>query len=156
MIPLEIGQKVILSNGMTGKIAYYNEQNGRLRVTPDKVFEKYMLTQFDVYTDNELYNCQFYLLGKNLYKFKANSIEIMALRDELRRLEERRDCKLDERRDCIRKQLFNLNECMVDDWKKEPKKDISAETALNSSVLNDREKEDKLIGQHPFRLISQI
>lgn len=138
LIPLEVGQKVILHNGITGHIASVNKKSGAFEVEYDEPYKT-----FYCHGGRIAYNCKldavldkFYLLGKNLLKNKYMDYQIEALKQDVEWHAQFRDV--------LRKQIFVLEKQMVDDWKKEPKKDISAETPLNSSVLNDNNSEGKL------------
>lgn len=140
LIPLEVGQKVILANGITGHIASVNKKSGAFEVEFDEPYKTFY------YRGGRLsYNCKldavldkFYLLGKNLLKNKYDDYQIDALKKDIE--------WHGNFRDVLRKQLFVLEKQMVDDWQerqgKVPKMDISSETPLKSSVLNESEKED--------------
>ena len=115
MIPLEIGQKVIFCNGETGRIIDYDAETEKITVRFDE--------PFSIFHENATFSLkskadmsEFYLLGKNVLKNKLSDDEIVKLNGFLERVTAYRDC--------IRKQLFNLNERMVDDWReRQGKKD---------------------------------
>lgn len=108
MIPLEKGQKVITRDGTTGKIVSYDDETGKLEIEYDAPFSK-LFNHGTYFIHNVGTLDRFYLLDKNLLKHKLSNREIEDLRKELDYLTKQRDV--------IRKQLFNLNERMVDDWK---------------------------------------
>lgn len=115
MKPLEKGQKVILRNGVTGKIADVDEKTGKIVVRYDPPFDHSVREKVYRTKENDD-NFEFYLLGKNLYKNKISEYELRSLETKLEYLTNARNC--------VRKQLFNLNERMVDDWReRQGKKD---------------------------------
>lgn len=140
LIPLEVGQKVIFRDGVTGHIASVNKKSGAFEVEFDEPYKTFY------WRGGRLsYNCKldavldkFYLLGKNLLKNKYDEYQIEALKKDIE--------WHGQFRDVLRKQLFTLEKQMVDDWEvrqgKIPKTDISSETPLKSSVLNESKKED--------------
>lgn len=116
MIPLEIGQKVIFYNGETGRIVNYDAEAEAITVKYDYPFAKIKSGEV-IYLKQPEINKFFYLLGKNLYKNKCSEEDIDKLKSELEY--HRNMCE------CLRKQLFNLNERMVDDWReRQGKKDV--------------------------------
>lgn len=135
LIPLEVGQKVILANGITGHIASVNKKSGAFEVEFDEPYRTFY------YRGGRIsYNCKldavldkFYLLGKNLLKNKYMDYQIEALKQDVEWHAQFRDV--------LRKQIFTLEKQMIDDWKKEPKIDTPLQTPLKSSVLNESETE---------------
>ena len=139
LIPLEVGQKVIFKDGVTGHIASVNKKSGAFEVEFDEPYKSFY------YRGGRLsYNCKldavldkFYLLGKNLLKNKYDDYQIDALKQDIE--------WHGQFRDVLRKQLFALEKQMVDDWEarqgKIPKTDISSEMPLKSPTLNDSKKE---------------
>ena len=139
LIPLEVGQKVIFRDGVTGHIASVNKKSGAFEVEFDEPYRTFY------YRGGRLsYNCKldavldkFYLLGKNLLKNKYMDYQIDAMKQDIE--------WHGQFRDVLRKQLFTLEKQMVDDWEvrqgKAPKTEISSETPLKLPVLNESEKE---------------
>ena len=135
LIPLEVGQKVILCNGITGHIASVNKKSGAFEVEFDEPYRTFY------YRGGRIsYNCKldavldkFYLLGKNLLKNKYDDYQIDALKQDVEWHAQFRDV--------LRKQIFVLEKQMVEDWKKEPKTDTPPQTPLKSSVLNESKTE---------------
>lgn len=134
-IPLEAGQKVILSNGITGRIIEVDELRERVRISYDSIYA-------EVYGYDGVLICDmsykedklepFYLLGKNLIGNKVDPaeierdiayyrLEIDALHRTVR---------------CLRRQLFQLNVNMVE-------KEKPSESALNCVLSDESEKTDK-------------
>lgn len=127
-IPLEAGQKVILANGITGRIIEVNEDKEQFRFSYDPIYaDTYgydgKLIRKMSYAEDDLK--PFYLLGKNLIGNKVDpkeiEREIADYRVELDALH--RTVR------CLRRQLFQLNTNMVE-------KEKPSETALNC-VLSD-------------------
>lgn len=136
LIPLEVGQKVILHNGITGHIASVNKKSGAFEVEFDEPYSSFYCRGGRI-----AYNCKldaaldkFYLLGKNLLKNKYADYQIEALKQDVE--------WHGKFRDVLRKQLFALEKQMIDDWKKEPKTETSSEIPLKSPTLNESKKED--------------
>ena len=117
MIQIEIGQKVIFRNGITGRIKNYDSETGKVTVKLDEAFEIFKYADNSEYDTNDPKDLRhFYLLGKNLFKNKVDEEEIETLKENLSFYKKTSDA--------LRKALFNINERMVDDWReRQGKKD---------------------------------
>lgn len=138
-IPLEAGQKVIFSNGITGRIVEVDELRERVRISYDSIYaEVYgyggVMIRDMSYREDKLE--PFYLLGKNLIgnKVDPNEIEqdIAHYRIELDALH--RTVR------CLRRQLFQLITNMTDEA---IKKHTLSNNSLNCVLSNESEKTDK-------------
>lgn len=112
-IPLEAGQKVILANGITGRIIEVDELKEQVRISYDPIYaETYgfdgKLIRKMSYAETDLE--PFYLLGKNLIGNKADPKEI---EDEIAHYRTELDA-LHRTVRCLRRQLFQLNVNMVE------------------------------------------
>lgn len=134
-IPLEAGQKVILANGITGRIIEVDELKEQVRISYDPIYaETYgfdgKLIRKMSYAETNLES--FYLLGKNLIGNKADPKEI---EDEIAHYKTELDA-LHRTVRCLRRQLFQLNVNMVE-------KGRPSENALNCVLSDESEKIDK-------------
>ena len=134
-IPLEAGQKVILANGITGRIIEVDELKEQVRISYDPIYaETYgfdgKLIRKMSYAETDLE--PFYLLGKNLIGNKADPKEI---EDEIAHYKTELDA-LHRTIRCLRRQLFQLNVNMVE-------KDRPSENALKCVLSDESEKTDK-------------
>lgn len=134
-IPLEPGQKVILSNGITGRIIEVNEDEEQLRFSYDPIYaDTYgydgKLVRKMSYAESDLE--PFYLLGKNLI---GNKVDPKVIEREIADYRYELDA-LHRTVRCLRRQLFQLNVNMVE-------KDRPSETALNCVLSNESENTDK-------------
>ena len=122
LIPLEVGQKVIFRDGVTGHIASVNKKSGAFEVEFDEPYKTFY------WRGGRLsYNCKldavldkFYLLGKNLLKNKYDDYQIEALKQDIQWHADFRDV--------LRKQLFTLEKQMTDDWEQRQGKVPKTET----------------------------
>lgn len=134
-IPLEAGQKVILANGITGRIIEVDELKEQVRISYDPIYaETYgfdgKLIRKMSYAETDLE--PFYLLGKNLI---GNKVDPKEIEDEIAHYKTELDA-LHRTVRCLRRQLFQLNVNMVE-------KDRPSENALNCVLSDESENTDK-------------
>lgn len=134
-IPLEAGQKVILANGITGRIIEVDELKEQVRISYDPIYaETYgfdgKLIRKMSYAETDLE--PFYLLGKNLI---GNKVDQKEIEDEITHYKTELDA-LHRTVRCLRRQLFQLNVNMVE-------KDRPSENALKCVLSDESEKTDK-------------
>lgn len=134
-IPLEAGQKVILANGITGRIIEVNENKEQFRFSYDPIYaETYgydgKLIRKMSYAESDLE--PFYLLGKNLI---GNKVDPKVIEREIADYRYELDA-LHRTVRCLRRQLFQLNVNMVE-------KDKPSENALNCVLSDESENTDK-------------
>lgn len=134
-IPLEAGQKVILANGITGRIIEVNENKEQFRFSYDPIYaETYgydgKLIRKMSYAESDLE--PFYLLGKNLI---GNKVDPKEIEDEIAHYKTELDA-LHRTVRCLRRQLFQLNVNMAE-------KDRPPETVLNCVLSDESKNTDK-------------
>lgn len=139
---LEVGQKVILANGITGRIIGVDEERQQVEVAYDKVYaDAYgyegKLHRRMRYDDDHLE--PFYLLGKNLIGNKADASEL------IRDMEYYKNeiALLNQQLATLRRQLFMMNERMCPDWRERTYNTKSHTDPLKCPTLNESEKTDK-------------
>ena len=138
-IPLEPGQKVILSNGITGRIIEVNEDEEQLRFSYDPIYaDTYgydgKLVRKMSYAESDLE--PFYLLGKNLI---GNKVDPKVIEREIADYRYELDA-LHRTVRCLRRQLFQLITNMTDEA---IKKHTLSNNALNCVLSNESENTDK-------------
>lgn len=113
---LEVGQKVILANGITGRIIGVDELREEVEIAYDKVYaDAYgyegKLHRRMRYDEDHLQ--PFYLLGRNLIGNKDDAAEL--IRDM--EFYKNEIAMLNQQLATLRRQLFMMNERMVPDWR---------------------------------------
>lgn len=145
LIPLESGQKIIFSNGVTGRISAVDAEDERILVSLDKPHSELARRAgfsglIDCPYGGEFIK-DFYLLGENLIGNKDSETsvdtEIEVKREKIKGLME----SLERERlelDCLRKRRFQLTHNMTGEKRKSP------QTPLKSSTSDESNLEGKL------------
>lgn len=133
---LEVGQKVILANGITGRIIGVDELRQQVEIAYDKVYaDAYgydgKLHRRMRYDEDHLQ--PFYLLGRNLIGNKDDAAEL--IRDM--EFYKNEIALLNQQLATLRRQLFMMNERMVPDWRERQQ---NAKSHLSPEICPTRDE----------------